>query len=199
MARPLLRVVKVGGSLLTYDDLPAALRRWLAAQASGHDVLICGGGPLADAVRQIDGRHKLDAAEVHRRCLEVLSITARLLAQLLPGFPLTGDFGRLRDRLATPGATLFDVREFIETSEPTLQGTPLPAGWEVTSDAIAARVAQVLKGDVYLLKSSPPPSDSLAEATAAGYVDKFLPRVTPLAGNLFAVDLRGDQAPIRLV
>ncbi|MCA9240540.1 MAG: hypothetical protein KDA37_10085, partial [Planctomycetales bacterium] len=54
-------------------------------------------------------------------------------------------------------------------------------GWQVTSDSIAARVAEVLDAELVLLKAAPPPDgrrqdlDWLADA---GYVDRWFPRAS---------------------
>ena len=47
----MIRVVKVGGSLLDLPQLPQKLRMWLAAQSPAHNVLVVGGGPLVEQVR----------------------------------------------------------------------------------------------------------------------------------------------------
>src|SRR5688500_7302297 len=75
-----LRVVKVGGSLLTWPELPQALRSWLAERPAGINVLICGGGALVDALRETDGTLHLSQRAMHRLAIDAMSITARLLA-----------------------------------------------------------------------------------------------------------------------
>src|SRR5262245_59141995 len=54
---PVLRVVKLGGSLLTWAEWPTACRRWLAMQPPRRTVLIVGGGGMVDAVRNWDRAH----------------------------------------------------------------------------------------------------------------------------------------------
>ena len=49
--QPLLRVIKLGGSLLTLPDLRTRFEEWLKAQPLALNLLICGGGELVEAVR----------------------------------------------------------------------------------------------------------------------------------------------------
>ncbi len=51
MTRP-VRVIKVGGSLFDWEGLRTKLAAWLAAQSDCQNVLIAGGGKLADAIRR---------------------------------------------------------------------------------------------------------------------------------------------------
>jgi aspartokinase-like uncharacterized kinase len=59
------RVIKLGGSLLEWTEWVAAFRRWFAGQPAMPSVLIVGGGKLADAIRQWDRVHHLDASDAH--------------------------------------------------------------------------------------------------------------------------------------
>ena len=77
MSRMFLRVAKVGGSLFDFADLPMALRCWLDSQP-GVNVLIAGGGPFADAVRQADATFAIGDTTAHR-----LAMFSNQLASLM--------------------------------------------------------------------------------------------------------------------
>ena len=168
-------VVKVGGSLLDWPLLKTRLPEWLAQQSPALNVLICGGGKLADAIRQADEHFSLGEESSHWLCIEALSLSARLLAAILSDLPLvtnTVDLLHRRDEQRS-GCVVFDPRQFLLEVEPQAAGAHLPHDWTVTSDSIAARVAEVLNADeLVLLKSADSPIASLTELAAQGYVDR---------------------------
>lgn len=183
MTRPRLAVVKVGGSLLTAPQFLERLRAWLAgttmAQPGTHFVLIVGGGQWVEAVRQLDAQSPLGDERAHWLCIDILDVTAGLVAAMLPELHLVNSFDALQRRLAEPGITLLQPSEFVACVEPTMSGTKLTTNWSVTSDSITARLAIVLSADeLVLLKSVPPPAAAgtgdLASLAATGYVDSFL-------------------------
>ncbi len=195
---PMVRVVKVGGSLLDESDLAEKLRGWLAAESLGHHVLVVGGGRLADAVREMDRRLHLGDEAAHWLAVRTMSITAELLSHLLPEVPLVTDFAVLGDRLADRGATIFDPWSFLTDHEPDMPGTRLVASWDVTSDAIAARLAVVLgAAELVLLKSAPPPSvaETMEDLAERGYVDKFFCVLFDELASVYAVDFRRSDFP----
>lgn len=181
-------VVKIGGSLLAAPHLCARVRRWLAeesaARPEAHFVFVVGGGKLVDAVRELDSHVSLDEKAAHWLCIELMGVTAGLVAAMLPELPVVEDFDQLELRTRAPGATLLRPLRFLREIEPTRRGTPLPANWSVTSDSIAARLAVVLEAEeLVLLKSASPPIPAgdrnwLERLAACGYVDPFLPRLT---------------------
>ena len=172
MTASTVRVVKVGGSLLQFDGLVPALRRWLAAQTPAVHVLMAGGGALADAVRDADRRFALGEERAHWLCVEVLQVTARLLAALLPEMPLVKTTAELQCLISAgpPAAAVFCPADFLEREEPLVPGPPLPRTWSATSDSIAARLAVALGADeLVLLKSADPPDG--ADPAGEDYVD----------------------------
>ena len=87
-----LVVIKVGGSLLDWPELPGRLAAFLDNHR-GHEpclreqaVLVAGGGPFADLIRTMDQTHDLGDQKAHRLAIRSLDLTAELLAALLPGF-----------------------------------------------------------------------------------------------------------------
>jgi 5-(aminomethyl)-3-furanmethanol phosphate kinase len=193
MARSLpLRIVKVGGSLLQWPRLPQALLDWLSTQPRAVHVLVCGGGRLADWVRQADRDFGFAEMTSHWLCIEVLAVTSRLLAALLPDRRLVTTYANLCEWVhgVRPEIIVLDPREFLESHESQLAGTALPHTWQATTDSITARLAEVLSADeLVLLKSSDPPAADLAALTAAGYVDGHFPQAARQLARVRFVNL----------
>ena len=196
-----LRVVKVGGSLLDWPLLATKLVGWLECQVDASHVLIAGGGALADVIRRADAAHGLGEEASHALCVEVLGITARLLATVLgERSPLTtwADVQSARSANRLPACHVLDLKDFIHEIEATAPLTSLPHTWDVTSDSIAAGVACALAADeLVLLKSCDAPGDGSTEPpfhalAAAGYVDRSFPTAIALfVGRVRMVNLRG--------
>ena len=200
MKPPPVRVVKLGGSLLEFDALVPALRGWLAAQSPAISILIAGGGPLADFIRQADARFSLGETAAHWMCTGAMSVSAKLLAALLPETELIADYANLLDSIDArraaneqPGRLIvFDPDPFLRNHESTLPGHCLPQSWSVTSDSIAARLARVIgANELVLLKSSDPPAHAaLASAAAMEYVDEFFPTAAREIPHVCLINLR---------
>src|SRR5262245_56422610 len=107
---PPARVVKVGGSLLDWQPLPNALRAWLAHEPQRSNILLCGCGKLADIIRQADRDFSLGEGASHWLCVDLLSVTSRLLATMLPELRRYDRFEELTDPLAQRAAVsiIFD-------------------------------------------------------------------------------------------
>lgn len=183
-----LRIVKVGCSLFERRQLPSQLRCWLAAQRPAIHVLLAGAGELAESIRTWHDRFPLSEADSHWLCIEALGITAQVLQSMLPAVPLLQRFDELQSRiselqlLARPAALVFDVRQFLREVEPTAPPLPLPHRWQVTSDSIAARLAELLRGDELVLLKSRPCPEQQADVTALveqGYVDEYFLQIAP--------------------
>ena len=71
----------------------------------------------------------------------------------------------------------------------------LPHTWEVTSDSIAAHIAEILCANELVLLKSAPLAKSCAthEAAEQGYVDAFFPQAAARASKIRCVNLRDEQ------
>lgn len=180
-----VRVVKIGGSLFERADLAQQLRSWLSQQPAAVNVLVVGGGPLADCIRDWDERFSLGQSGSHWLCIELLSISAKVLSNLLPEVAWIGRFDDLRAYLGRhrlPAAAhnlIFDLQPFLREVEPTIPPEPLPQDWSVTTDSIAARLAEAIDADeLVLLKSvATPESADLSQLAADEFVDSYFPQV----------------------
>lgn len=170
------RVVKLGGSLLEFDELVPRLRGWLDRQHDARSVLIVGGGAAADLVRQAQRLHHLDDTTAHWLAIDAMSFNTRLVAALFPEAALVNSLDAIASvKSASP--SLFDPKPFLVAIEPQLPGVKLPVGWQTTSDSIAARIAKVLHADELVLLKSALPEEPCTLSTAAerGYVDPHFP------------------------
>src|SRR6266850_1738804 len=132
------RIVKVGGSLLDWPPLPTALRAWLDGQPPALNVLVCGGGPLADIIRRADRDFSIGDEVSHWLCIDALSVTSRLLVAILPDVSLVATYDELVASITRlrSGDVVIDPHEFLHNHEPHLPGRPLPHDWSVTSASI---------------------------------------------------------------
>jgi len=162
-------VVKIGGSLLSRPGWPTLLSALLDELGPRPCRIVVGGGAIVDGLRAVDRAAPQPAAVVHELAIDAMRLTARLAAVAL-GLPLETAANR-----AVPLAVL-DAPAWLAETGWTAR---LPAGWEVTSDTIAACVGVTCGGGLLLVKSVPPPpcrgGDPVAAAAAAGWVDGHFP------------------------
>lgn len=173
-----LRVVKVGGSLFDLPDLRERLWSWLDAQPLAINILLAGGGELADVIRRADERHGLGESTSHWLCVELLSVTANWLARLIgQSQAVSSPAVAVYLCMSEPAVVVFDPRHFLGLDGRRASTEDVPESWKYTSDSISARLAIALHADeLVLLKSCAPPDYERVEQLAnAGYVDEYLP------------------------
>jgi aspartokinase-like uncharacterized kinase len=169
-------VVKLGGSLARSEHLPP----WLDALAAAPGtVIVPGGGPFADQVRALQGRWRFDDAAAHAMAILAMAQYGTLLAALEPRLKTSSDPHALR-AAAAAGAAL------VWLPDPAaLPADEIPAGWDVTSDSLAAWLAgRIGARQLLLVKSAPLPEAavSVAALPALGLVDPSFPRFAAASG-----------------
>lgn len=157
-------VIKLGGSLGDADELP----RWLRAcvELAPRLVLVGGGGAYADAVRHAQARWRFDDAAAHEMAIAAMEMYARQCCALQPALePCSSlrDMQRALRRGVTP--VWMPLRL-------ALRGAGIEVGWHVTSDSLAAWLAQHLgAAGLVLVKSVPRPPGDWPQVASRGAVD----------------------------
>jgi aspartokinase-like uncharacterized kinase len=199
-----LTIVKVGGSLFDWPELPERITSFLdARRARDRDervVLIAGGGPAADVVRRLDRIHGLGEETAHRLAIEALDLTALFLAGLIPNTVLIERSENLALAWKSGRKPVLSPRQILGEFEQWGKNA-LPATWDVTSDSIAARIALDLRAHrLILLKSAPLPAGASREAAARlGLVDPMLPVIARDLAPVEYLNLRERAAQPQLL
>lgn len=172
-------VVKVGGSLLP-GGTPRTLVEALADLAGAyHLVVVPGGGLFADAVREAGARHAPGDSASHWMAILAMDQHAHLLAAMSPRASLCVAPEECAATCSERGLAILAPYAWLRAAD------PLPHGWHVTSDSLAAWIAFRLHAPrLLLLKALDGLTDGqdlraeagVAEAAAAGIVDAHLPQ-----------------------
>lgn len=151
-------VVKIGGSLLAH---PATLDRVMAAAAEAarrwRVLIVPGGGPMADAVRQVDGALHLSPDASHWMAVKAMDQLAELLADRYAPAALVTDAHELRQTLRASNLPVLAPYQWLRDAD------ALPHSWEVTSDSVAAWAAGELGARRLVLVKAPGAVGDLAD------------------------------------
>ncbi|HKA74422.1 MAG TPA: hypothetical protein VKE26_21630 [Xanthobacteraceae bacterium] len=182
-------VVKLGGSYAH----AAELKPWLAAIAAcaGHVVLVPGGGPFADAVREAQARMGFDDRVAHRMALTAMAQYGCALASLGHNLACAAS-------VAAIGAALDERQVPIwSPAAMVLAADAISASWDVTADSLAAWLAgQIAASRLLLVKRIRPAGASLraSDLVAQGVVDARFPEFLRASGAAAAIAGPADHA-----
>jgi 5-(aminomethyl)-3-furanmethanol phosphate kinase len=163
-------VIKIGGGLTW---VPQALDRVCRAvgQVSREwpIVVVPGGGPFADGVREFDRRVGVSSDVAHWMAILAMDQYAHVLASRIPGAVLVEEPGCIRQALGPAGAVVLAPSRWMRSAD------VLPHSWDVTSDSIAAFVAGALDARRLILIKP----DSAASEPVDRYFSTALPAGLP--------------------
>lgn len=182
-------VVKLGGSLAHSDELP----QWLdviATAGAGKVVLVPGGGPWADEVREAQKREGFDDRVAHRKALRAMEQYGKVLSEMRSGLIPAAGITEIQEVLHDNNVAVWMPYEMV------VADSSIPECWEVTSDSLAAWLARRLQARTLLLVKSLR-SDGLSpgieDLVRRGWVDPAFANFAS-APSLRSVLLgRGDQ------
>jgi 5-(aminomethyl)-3-furanmethanol phosphate kinase len=164
---PVETVVKLGGGVLAHvEHFDAALRAIGAAASARALLIVPGGGPFADTVREVDRRIGLSDAAAHWMAVLAMDQYAHLIAARLAGAVVVEDPGQIAAVIGTRRIPVLAPSRWMRETD------PLPHSWDVTSDSIAAWIAGRL-GARRLVLVKPPCSSG--ESLTDAYFTRALP------------------------
>lgn len=180
-------VVKIGGSLSETGRLSAVLK--LASAAPRPVVIVPGGGAFADAVRADQARKGFSDAEAHRLAILAMHDMAAHFMSLQPGFAgveRVADFHAAWRRGRVP---------IWLPARMCLRDATIPQDWSITSDGLAARLAEQLgRLPVVLVKSVRVARSAAARTLAArGIVDPAFAAITRRSGLRWSIAGPGEE------
>ncbi len=161
-------IVKVGGSLLGSPEL----ERWLnifVKYSDGNIIIVPGGGIFADAVREAQKLSKVSDACAHRLAVLAMDQFGLLLASLNPLLATASSELEIAERTWQHRAIVWLPSQMV------LSDDSIPKNWDVTSDSLAAWLAEKLDAKHLVLLKSDKPSGSelsLKSMTKNGLIDE---------------------------
>ncbi|MCL1977847.1 MAG: hypothetical protein FWG55_07100 [Candidatus Bathyarchaeota archaeon] len=140
-----LNIVKIGGSLSQNPKALKALCQKLSLLSGKHQIVVVpGGGEFADCVRDIDKRFSLSETAAHRMAILGMDQFGLLLADLTPNCQVVNSLEEAKNASVGMLVVLLPSKFMFLDEE-------LPNSWEVTSDSIAAYIAEKLCAKKLLL------------------------------------------------
>jgi probable H4MPT-linked C1 transfer pathway protein len=159
-------VVKLGGGVLSHPESFDRALAAIAAAARDHPlVVVPGGGPFADAVRDVDRRYGLPHVAAHWMAVLAMDQYAHLVAARLTGAVLVEDPAGIAAALAAGRVPVLAPSRWLRAAD------PLPHTWDVTSDSLAAWIAGVLGARRLVLIKPPGAAGELVD----GHFSRALP------------------------
>jgi aspartokinase-like uncharacterized kinase len=183
-----LTVIKLGGS----HAFAPHLGRWIDAIAgcAGRIVVVPGGGPFADTVREAQPRMGFDDKAAHRMALLAMEQYGCALASMNAHFLLTEARDEIERALDAGRVPIWLPTRMVMVAR------EIPWSWDVTSDSLAAWLAGLLGASRLLLMKHVAASMPPEELQARGIVDPAFPRFMKESGASVSVLGAGDQATL---
>ena len=158
-------LVKIGGGLLAHlEHLDSTLAEIVTTAQEVPLLVVPGGGPFAEAIRDVDRRLGLSDDAAHWMAVLAMDQYAHLLASRMPNGKLVWGSDDIATALEDGKIPVLAPHQWMREAD------PLPHSWDVTSDSISAWVADQV-GATRLVLVKPP------GASGPAIVDPLFDRV----------------------
>ena len=128
-------VIKVGGGVLARADTFDAVMAEISLASREAALLVPGGGPFADTVRDVDRQVGLSDDAAHWMAILAMDQYAHVIASRLPNGEIVHGPDEIESALERRRTPVLAPYHWLRAVD------PLPHSWDVTSDSIAAWVA----------------------------------------------------------
>jgi len=157
-------VVKIGGGLLGEAGRLESLLTSLGSARAASLVIVPGGGPFADLVREIDRRVSLSESAAHWMAVLAMNQYAELIASRLECSRLVSTAEEVDEAIMSGRVPVLAPYRWLRDAD------PLPHSWDVTSDSIAAWLAGRLGARRLVLVKPSGATGSLVDPTFASVI-----------------------------
>jgi aspartokinase-like uncharacterized kinase len=167
-------IVKLSGSLADTMDLQSWLGT-LACFGGGRVIIVPGGGPFANQVRRAQELWGFDDRVAHRMALLAMEQYGLMMVGIRADLKPAGTLEALDEVLDQAGVAVW------MPSAMTVDNADIPESWDLTSDSLAAWLANTLKASMLLLVKSVETGETEITAvklSGRGWVDPMFPVMT---------------------
>ncbi|MEZ6138547.1 MAG: hypothetical protein R3C53_26995 [Pirellulaceae bacterium] len=195
-----VRVIKLGGSLLTLPNLREKFHRWCRDHPHSLTLIIVGGGEVVEAVRVVDAANRLPEDFAHWICIDLMQYTARIAHGILGNVEIYETRDELQqiltdstqNSMAPATAPTIAIVQIATCFQPGFSNLGLPENWDVTSDTLAAAFGILYAAEeLVVMKSADPPCyDKLEDLAEVGFVDPCFAEIAEGIGQVRFVNLR---------
>jgi len=181
MLKPIL--LKLGGSLIHHQNINILrqIGEIISQCSTEYPILIVpGGGPFADLVRQYGSKLKLSEQTCHFMALSAMDQYAFLLQEFITGSKLTDLANREFPIHMMTNSSFQPQILFCSQFCRKLSVNELPRSWDVTSDSIAAYLAKELDCTMLVILKSTDIGLTLREPDVDSFFHQLLPLDMPV-------------------
>jgi len=141
-----IHCIKIGGGLISYPDELRILMKSLDKLSKSYRLLIVpGGGPFADTVREIYEQYKLSETIAHWMAILGMDQYGFFLSNFSKNTVITSSLNEAKE------LTLKNKIPIILPFRILYEEDPLEHSWDVTSDSIAAYIASLVNAESIIL------------------------------------------------